>query len=260
MKHLKKKFINHFKFNPNQMTELQKIPDAGQEFRSLPAPGREDMKGWILTEDGEIFQTFRYKVNGQTTFIPEPNPVVIYFDSARNYFKQLQGFRDKVFENSKTFEENLTTVNGDFYWYFSLASSYAIFLFTALEAFVNKSIPNGYEYRKNIQDKKTELYNNVQVQRHIEFLEKIKKVLPEATGKHFVKEHTHKYEYIKKLKEFRDEVAHTKVCNSQNGSNSFENLYALSLEFEYEKTLYYMRDFINFHEPGLIEECDCGRD
>lgn len=149
---------------------------------------------------------------------------------------------------------------GDFYGYFSLAGSYAIFLLAAIEAFVNKSIPPDFEYRREIRDKRVEIFNRAQIQRELQFLEKIKSVLPQVKGKSFVAEFTHKFEYLKKLKAFRDEVAHTKSYEGGPTADSFENLYVMSLEFEYEKTLLFIRDFINYHEPDLIEECDCGRD
>jgi hypothetical protein len=141
-----------------------------------------------------------------------------------------------------------------------MASSYAIFLFSAVEAFVNMSIPKDYKYERSIQDKRSEIFNRSQLQRYVEFAEKIKTVLPEVTNKNFVVEHTHKFEYLMKLKSFRDEVAHTKVYDGGPTANSYQDLYVMSLVFEYEKTLHYARDFINYHKPDLIEECDCGRD
>ena len=259
MKHLKKKFVKQIKFDPQQWAELQKLPDARKDFQALPWSEKESMNAMIFTEDGEMFQAFRYKVKGKTIFIPEPNPVVIYFDSARNYFRQLNSHRDKVFDNVKTFEENLEGVNGDFYWYFSLASSYAIFLFASVEAFVNMSIPADFKYERSFQNKRTEVFNRMQLQRNVDFSEKVKSVLPQVTNKNFVIEHTHKFEYLMKLKLFRDEVAHTKTYDGGPTNDSFENLYVMALEFEYEKTLLFIRDFINYHKPDLIEECDCGR-
>src|SRR3569832_1463965 len=117
MKHLKKKFVFKVKFSPELMADLNKIPDAKKDFQSLPESDRENMNALIIMEDGEIVQTFRYQRYGKNIYIPEPNPVVIYFDSARNYFRQLNSQKEKVFENSKTFDENIQGVNGDFYWY-----------------------------------------------------------------------------------------------------------------------------------------------
>lgn len=131
-------------------------------------------------------------------------------------------------------------------------------LFCSIEAFINKLIPKNYEYRRTIQDKRTELLNKSQIQRHIEFGEKLKVVPPEITGKHFVTEFTHKFEQIKKLKLFRDEIAHTKSYEGENAPNFYESLYATSLSFDYEKTLEFVRDFINYYEPSLLEECPCG--
>src|SRR5688572_15219043 len=99
MKHLKKKFVVQVKFSPEKWAELQKIPDARKDFQTLPVSDKEKMNALIFMEDGELVQAFRYQANGKTTYIPEPNPVVIYFDSARNYFRQLKDHKDKVFEN-----------------------------------------------------------------------------------------------------------------------------------------------------------------
>lgn len=260
MKHLKKKFVLQIKFSPEQWADLQnKVPDARQEFEALPASDKESMNALIMMEDGELVQCFRYQVNGTTTYIPEPNPAVIYFDSARNYFRQMNDLKDKVFENTKTFAENTKGVNGDFYWYFSLASSYAIFLFSAVEAFVNMSIPGDISYERHLKDGSTQVLNREELQRKIRFAEKIERVLPTITNKHFATDHPDQFESIMKLKSFRDEIAHTKAYDGGPTANSYQNLYVMSLAFDYEKTLHGVRDFINYHKADLIEECDCGR-
>lgn len=121
-------------------------------------------------------------------------------------------------------------------------------------------IPKDYEYRRRILDKKTELLDKFQVQRSIEFPEMLKNIIPAITGKNFAQEFTHKYEQIKELKIFRDEVVHTKSFEADKAPNFYEQLYVMSLGFDFEKTLNFVRDYINYYQPDLIEECNCRQD
>ena len=260
MKHLKKKYVLHLKVDQDIRKVIDNAPEHKEEVDRIMSSNLEGYYGITITENNDLVQTFKFEENGNVFMIPEPDPVVIYFDSARHYFNQIAGQREKVFENTTMFASHVSATTGDFYWYFSLASSYAIFLYTSIEAFINKMIPNDYVYQRSVQDKRTELFNKSQVQRHLEFSEKLLKVLPEITGKNFVIDHTHKYEQIKNLKKFRDEIAHTKSYDSTQGPNRYENLYSTSLGFEYEKTLIYVKDFINYYQQNLIEICECGQD
>ncbi|MGZ5245371.1 MAG: hypothetical protein ACXWD4_15725 [Bacteroidia bacterium] len=49
---------------------------------------------------------------------------------------------------------------------------------------------------------------------------------------------------------------HTKAIGA-NGSNFYKTLFTMSLDFKYNKALQAVREFINFYEPNLIEDCDC---
>ena len=95
------------------------------------------------------------------------------------------------------------------------------------------------------------------------FKEKVKKVIPQLLQfeeKNFVKGFIHKYDLIKDLKNFRDEIVHTKSFEGIGTNNFYERLYVTSLNFEYDKVLFAARDYINFHQENLIEECLCGND
>lgn len=260
MKHLVKKYILRVKVGEDVMEVINKAPIDEKTISEISNTNIEGYHTLGITEDNDIIQTFKYTEGKNIFIIPEPNPIVIYFDTARTFHKIIQNRRKDLFGTLTTPGNNFYALNGDFYWYFSTVSSYIIFLFLSIEAFVNKIIPNDFEYRKNIQDRKTELYDKYQIQRSIEFLEKIKKVVPAITNKNFIQEFGHKYELIKKLKEYRDEIIHTKSFEGKNSPNFYENLYANSLNFEFDKTLFAVRDYINYHEENLIEECECGND
>lgn len=259
MKHLVKKYVRSAKVGQDVADVINSAIDE-KRIKEIADNNMEGYVGWVQTYDNEIIQTFKFNENGKMFLIPEPNPIVIYFDTARFYIKTILDKRNKLFAELNNPKKNVHTINAHFYTYYSTACNSAIFLFLSIEAFINKKIEKKFEYRKEIQNKKTELYNKYQIQRNIEFTEKIKEVMPQATGKNFVVEFTHKYEYIRKLKHFRDEIVHTKSLEDENIPNYYEELYVMSLNFEYEKTMLSIRDYINFYEPNLLEECDCGRE
>ena len=260
MKHLVKKYIRLFKVGQDVVDVLNNAPVDESKLSEFEQTKMDGYIGIVQTENNEIIQTFKYVHNDHVYLIPEPDPIVIYFDTARASHKEIKERREKLFKELSHFGQNIHASNEHFYWYYSTVCSSVIFLFLAVEAFVNKIVKPEFEYRKPIGDKKVELYDKYQMQRQIDFLEKIKIVLPLATGKNFVVEHAHKYEQIKKLKLFRDEIVHTKSLEGEKVPNFYEDLYVLSLDFDFDKTLLYVRDFINFHQAGLIEECNCGKD
>lgn len=239
---------------------IKKAPLDEKSLSEISNSKMENKYALALTEDNFIIQTFKYINKEKVYIIPEPDPIIIYFDTARHFHKSIEKHKSDLFIKLSSPGYNVYAVNGDFYSYFSNVSSYVTFLFLAIEAFINKTIPNYYEYRKQISNKKTEVYDNYQIQRGIEFLDKIKIVLPDALGKNFVQEFSHKYDLIKKLKEFRDEVVHTKSYQGKGSPNFYKDLFVTSLDFEHDNTLLAVRDFINFYEPNLIEECECGSD
>lgn len=258
MKHLVKKYVRLAQLGEDVAEVFDNAPVDEKELIKITDKKMNGYFCYALTEDNKIVQTFKFENNGKIFLIPEPDPIVIYFDSARHFHKTIKSRKNDLFSKLSADYKDLTAVNGDFYWYFSNVSSFILFLFLSLEAFVNKSIPSDFEYKKKVQNKKTELYDKLQIQRHIDFLEKIKNVLPEVTGKNFAQDHSHKYDLIKDLKKFRDEIVHTKSFEGIGSSNFYEDLYVTSLNFDFDKVLIVARDFINYYQPKLIEECQCG--
>lgn len=260
MKHLVKKYVRYVKFQENLNAAIAEIPVNEKEIARIRDEKMEDQYGMIITDSNELIQAFKYETDGKIYMLPEPDPVVIYFDTAAFNYRRLREQRVEIFRDAALFGKHLLATTGNFYSYFANASSFAIYLFGALEAFVNKEIPKDFEYRRNFQDKRTELFDKGQLQRNIEFLEKIKDVMPQVKGKNFVQEFAHKYNQIKKLKYFRDEVVHTKSFEADQEPNFYQQLFVLSLDFDFEKTINFVRDYINYYQPGLIEECNCGKE
>lgn len=140
--------------------------------------------------------------------------------------------------------------------FYGLSNGFIIFLFTTIEAFLNKLIPENYEYKK-IQKNKTEIYNHQQIQQYLSFDEKRTKILIKITGKDFSKKYPKKNEHILNLKAFRDSIVHTKTTN---GINKYGEISKAALNFKYQETILAVRDFLNFYINEYIEDCPCQQD
>jgi hypothetical protein len=127
-------------------------------------------------------------------------------------------------------------------------------LFTTLESFVNQEIPDDFQYRK-ASSKCEELYNKDQIQKFIQFDEKYKKILPLISKKtSFDKVKIQHNQYINDLKEIRNEIIHPK---SSHFEIKKEHLIIKILNFNYDKCLLAVKEFLNYHRPGYVEDCSC---
>ncbi len=254
MKHVKKKFVKAEKVSKEVTAILEGHGSIASIMPLEISKSLDQYSANIQTEDNEIIQGFTYKDSDKLFVIPEPNPIIIYFETARHSSMRIPAEREKVF----TEIDQVYQTRDNFYTFYSTASITAIFLFNTIEAFMNSLIPDSYKYERHLEQK-TEILDRFQIQRFVPFEEKIKKVIPKIMGKAFHLEFAHKHESIAKLKEFRDAIMHSK---SDDGfpPRYFKNLYTTSLDFNYNETLQHVRDFLNFYETDLIEECPCGKD
>ena len=100
-----------------------------------------------------------------------------------------------------------------------------IFAYTALEAFANESIPEGYVFSQLRQDKKCkEHYDRDQIERHLSLDIKLSQVLPEITGIKFPKGNKLWNEYDS-LKTIRDRIIHVKAADVGLRGNQVENIW-----------------------------------
>lgn len=149
-------------------------------------------------------------------------------------------------------------VMNEIFSFFGFSSQFVIFLFTAIESFVNQIIPIDFVYKKELKNK-TEVYDSMQIQRGLSFDEKLKEVLPKCTNKNFFDKQTPTNQHIENLKKFRDEIVHTKK-DTKSSSLFYDTLVSKSFNFKYEETIYAVQKFMNHYKPNYIVECKCGED
>lgn len=255
MKHSKKKFLKSHKIDDSLADYLHSQP---AESNLGKINFNEMGEGIALTESNYLISTFKYvDKDNLAVYIPSPDLIVLYFDAGRGYSRHIKKERENLFANI----QHADLVLKYFYNYFSVASITVINLFNSLEASINRAIPNDYIHFEKAKGKHGGSFFQADkegIERDYTFEDKIKKVLPKATGKDFAQKYGSKYEFlIKHLKPLRDDVIHAKSFSS---SQVYQKLYNDMMNFDFDKCLYTVRDFINFFHDNLIEECNCGQD
>lgn len=261
MKHIKRKFTIQVKLPKGAVDKINevgtKVSSPHEVLNSNHVP--EGFVAWFLTDQDYMIKTFKYdfKHSKNPLFIPEPDPVLIYFNNAQINLRLIEqlGSRKNLIESLKAVKD-ATAIMHNLYNFMAHSTSFAVFAFMALECLVNKVIPDDFSLRNEMR-MKTEEYNIHQIQQ-MEFLKKIKDILPEVTKKYFWKDYPTEYQNIIDLKNFRNEVAHTK--KQVKDETYYRQLFITALDFDYTNTLMAVKTFINYYCDRLVEECDCGRD
>ena len=258
MKHIKKKLLFQRKLDDKEYAKFMETPDHAEIVQDLAKNDFSDYYALAVTSKKYLIQKFKYKRNNKIYLIPEPNPIVIYFSNAQAFLKGINEERNKLFILLETKNIDQGKIINSFYSFYSSVSNFIISLFNSIEAFINLKIPDDFKYDR-ILKKNTETFNSEQVKRHIQIEEKIKQVIPEILGgKKFHQEFSDKYEKILELKNFRDSIVHTK-SEALLKPNYYQSIFTTSLDFDCSQIIHVVRDFINYYENGLIEECDCGK-
>lgn len=255
MKHIKKRFL--FEFDNDQLKENEGfdfIPkDKNFDHRTLNSEKNKIV--FLVTDEKKAIGGFVYKARGKNYVLPVPDPTLIYFHNAQSSIARINKLKSDLLKKlDPTYELSETAIK-EIYEFYGETSGFVIFLFTSIESFINQTIPDNYVFKKEFS-KKTELYNKRQIQESMDFRTKITEVLNEATGQSFFGNQTPTNQLIWNLKEFRDNIVHTKPKDTD--LLKYENLIKTSLNFKYEETLHAVAKFMNFYKHDYIIECGCG--
>ena len=255
MKHIKKRYLYESK------NDIDKSFEILEKFEK-PSPDlvkkSKDKDLLVTLDDGTIIKAFIFNSNNGTCMIPIPDLSLVYFDGAYNLNTLRKGQEVELFKKIKMTNDSLgETATQEIYRYYGYASSCLISLFTALESFVNHILPNDKLYHLDT-NKNTEYYSKEQIQKYIQFDNKVKKVLPHFfEDKNFFKHPTTHTQHIENLKNLRNEIVHPK---SERNSTNQEELIKKLLNFNFDKTFEAVAHFMNFYVPDYIVECNCGVD
>lgn len=251
MRHIKRKTVDSFKLNFENPVNKEEIDAAvGKKYKYSEL---KDFDVFIIYEEQTV-RCFTYNDQGNACAVPIADPVLLYFNMAQNLLRAVQDQKKNFLtlfrtEDSATISENAMSA---FYQYFGSASSLIIMAMTSVEAFINRLLPETIEIPGQ---KCTEVYTKEQAQRWLRFDQKLT-IIRKTTGKDFTKNVS--YAHFNNVKDFRDQIVHTKV--GERGYELYSDLYKKALNFKYNEGLFAIRDFINLYTPELVEDCPCGKD
>ncbi len=258
MKHIKKRFLLEYPTGKYDLNQIAIKIESGKDFINGDLINNKNTLVLMDTEEDITIGGFVYKLNGKKYILPVPDPTLIYFNNAQEQLRQIIIYKKNLLKKLDVQNESLSeTALNDIYLFYGATSGFVVFLFTSVESFINQMIPKEYVYKKE-KNNKTEMYNHNQIMNGIDFKVKIKGILPEILGKSYFKKSTPSNEMIWNLKEFRDEIIHTKP--QDNNPLKYKKIIKKSLDFRYDDTLEAVAKFMNFYRKGYIVECDCGVD
>jgi len=258
MKHIQRRFLNEVKLkrkeNERPLHELLGSNGITNEMMDK-ARVPKDFVPFFLTDDS-MYSGFQAKIDGKKRILPEPDPILVYYSTAYWNYKGLDTSKKKVIDKIQQ------TIGGEpiideLYEYFGLVSCVVIFLFMSLEGSMNRCIPEGY-IDVNEMASKTESCTKDQIERHYSFEKKLK-VINKIKHKDFNHSFGIKYQHIINLKNFRDDIIHTKSINQ--GETAMNHNYRKAFEFDYRSSMEAVRGFCNFYlGDDFIIDCPCSKD
>ncbi|PHS64793.1 MAG: hypothetical protein COB12_07705 [Flavobacterium sp.] len=253
MKHIKRKFQLH----RNLSDEVYEHVNKNIEPKIIQNSNTENYVPYTITSEKLFIQSFFYELEGKKHTIVEPNPILIYFSNAQGFFSTIIERRELIFDNLKSSKKDVGDILNHMFAYYGSVVNFVSSLFDSLECLINSKIPKEYIYTK--PTRKNKKMNKKQILRFLSFEDKIKEVLPNIDSKYnFASEKSHLFADLKLLKSLRDNITHAK-SNIDYEVAYYDALYTEALDFDFKKSIESAKEFINYHENGLIEQCDCGK-
>ena len=207
-------------------------------------------KDLMLMFDRDLIYGFDYRYKQDKIFIPELNPITVFFSNASMSLKKLNEFRDKLFNDSLSMKDFHKDVDLKLFGSFFQLSSNCLFnLQASLESFANWIIPDGY---KIIDKNSEEIFKP-------SLTHKLFTTLPELKEKKFKKHNRRGNFVLVKIIELRNDIVHLKPIKDKTNTK-YKKIYRKLLRFNFADGIDVVRDYINFFEPNLIEDCVCGNE
>lgn len=170
-----------------------------------PWTGKTVPKGSRLTVSS-VMQLTKKK----TLTIPLPNATALLLNASASAFRNARSIRDLNGIDTSLQPDVTFRSDKEAFDYVERMIEAIVLAFTALEAFVNETIPEDYVYARHIKsDIILEATNKSTIQRHVKIDEKLTAVLPEVLTCQSPKE-SRCWQGYKQLKQTRDRLIHMK--------------------------------------------------
>ncbi len=198
----------------------------------------------------------------QVFIAPLPNPVHLLLNIAiENYnysVETLNLFKDdcQLEENGKdiylmNLYDGNTNLNFNNVIKFKITA--IISLITAMEAFLNQSIPNDFIYIKERKGEPVKLNKEKIEGPSVTFKEKLTEVMSQLKNKpHFSKQHFKTIAIIVELYDVRREVIHMKT-NSEDWMGLYFNITGSVIDIDLEKATVAIKKYMNLIQPNFLK-------
>ena len=240
-------------FDITEATKDIQIPEeskllASRMQNSKKTSDKFDMDLMITYDDHMVFG-FDYFSKGKKVIIPELNPVTIFYSNAVMSHRKLQHTKEILLMESPTISNlKVPTDPQKFGNFFQLASNCLINLQSALESFANRTIPEDFEFINKLGKN---FKPNID--------HKLNTTIPEIKNNYFKKVNRKDTNIIRRIIDLRNDIIHLKPA-SEATNTKYKDVYKRLIGFEFTKAIIATRNYINFYEQNLIEECPCGKE
>lgn len=189
------------------------------------------------------------------TMLIQPNDVALYSNIADRCLKQAQEFYEKVIlPRHEQWHGSFPSLEKqkEYYDYFEIIIQAVIFAYTALEAFANICIPNGWEYQTEANGIKT-IYSKEAIERKFPLREKFKKIIrsilntPDPSRENWWMSFT-------ELENLRNEIIHTKQSKSEERYAKLLSQSIFDIVQNHKSIIQFYGEYISKYKTELLEE------
>jgi hypothetical protein len=239
-------------FSLNDAVKDIEIPEESKQLSKTFNKTRKlsDEFGYdlMLELDDSIIYAFDFLIGKKKIIIPELNPTTIFYSNAVMFHRSLMESKKRLLDKSPSYKELNNPIDPKiFAFFFQFATNCLISLQSTVESFANKQIPENY-----FINEKGDEYD-------VSIFHKIDTVLPIIKEKKFKREFKRDNFRVRKVIELRNEIIHLKPIK-ETTNTQYKETYRKMIKFDFPSAILAVKNFVNFYEPELIEECPCGKE
>jgi len=121
MKHIKRKFLNQIPKSDFEKKGITFKTFSLVESKKLKVSETDDF--YLVTEKDEFIKIFQFKFGGEKFAIPEPDPILIYFNNAQLGLKAIGEYKSEIFKSLGSIDIVTDEVRNYLYYFFGQASA-----------------------------------------------------------------------------------------------------------------------------------------
>lgn len=239
-------------FSMNDAVKDIEVPEKSKQFsrnfyKSKKLSDEYGLDMLLEFEDSVIY-AFDYLDVKNKIIIPELNPTTIFYSNAIMFHRNLVKSKETLLKESPNLKEMNKQVDPKIFGtFFQFAANCLINLQSTIESFANRQIPENYFINDDGEEYEVSIFH------------KIDTVLPTIKEKKFKQAFKRDNFRVRKVIELRNEIIHLKPIKDSTNTQ-YKETYRKLIKFDFPRAILAVKNFVNFYEPELIEECTCGKE